>query len=149
MIFSIILDFSKIPVSMVLTPGILLMSSAAISFASLSSPAIKQSQSMSSGMLDKWELLMLQNAQITFAPVPSRMDAVLSAAEPSIRSMNLNGFPPIAVSNGTVASNTILSVQNSLIPSTVGFCAARGTVRIKMSPSFAASSFAKPLMFKS
>ena len=108
-IFSIILDFSKIPVSMVLTPGILLMSSAAISLASLSSPAIKQSQSMSSGMLDKWELLMLQNAQITFAPVPSRMDAVLSAADPSIKSMNLNGFPPIAVSKGTVASNTILS----------------------------------------
>ena len=92
---------------------------------------------------------MLQNAQITFAPVPSRMDAVLSAAEPSIKSMNLNGFPPIAVSKGTVASNTILSVQNSLIDSKVGFCAARGTVRIKMSPSFAASSLAKPLMFKS
>ena len=46
---------------------------------------------------------MLQNAQITFAPVPLRMLAVLSAADPSIKSTNLNGFPPIAVSKGTVA----------------------------------------------
>ena len=106
---------------MVLTPGILSMISAAVAFASLSSPAIKQSQSISSGILAKCEFEMLQKAQITFAPVPSRIEAVLSAADPSMRSMNLNGFPPIAVSKGTVASITILSLQNSLIPSTVGF----------------------------
>ena len=53
--------------------------------------------------------LMLQNAQMTLAPVPSRIFAVLSAADPSIKSTNLNGFPPIAVSKGTVASKTILS----------------------------------------
>ena len=97
------------------------MISAAVAFASASSPAIKQSQSISSGMFAKWEFEMLQNAQMTFAPVPSRIEAVLSAADPSIRSMKRNGFPPMAVSNGTVASMTILSAQNSLMPSTVGF----------------------------
>ena len=97
-------------------------------------------------ILDKWELLILQNAQITFAPVPSSIFAVLSAADPSIKSTNLNGFPPITVSRGTVASNTILSLQNSLIPSSVGFYAASGTVRISISPSFAASSLAIPHM---
>ena len=88
---------------------------------------------MSSGMFARWELLILQNAQITFAPVPFKIEAVLSAADPSIKSMNLEGFPPIAVSNGTVASKMILSVQNSLIPSIVGFCAAKGTVIINTS----------------
>ena len=102
-------------------PGILLISSIAISFASLSLPAIRQSQSISFGILAKWELLILQNAHITFAPVPARIFSVLSAAEPSIKSMKRNGLPPIAVSNGTVASRTILSLQNSLIPSRVGF----------------------------
>ena len=62
-------------------PGSLLMSSIATSLASLSSPAIKQSQSISFGILAKCELLILQNAHITFAPVPSRILAVLSAAD--------------------------------------------------------------------
>ena len=76
-IFSMILAFSKTPVSIVLIPGILSMISAAVSLASLSSPAIKQSQSISSGMFARCEFEMLQNAQITFAPVPSRIFAVL------------------------------------------------------------------------
>ena len=132
---------------MVFIPGILSIISAAVAFASASSPAIRQSQSISSGMFARCEFDMLQNAQITFAPVPSSIFAVLSAADPSIRSMNLNGFPPIAVSRGTVASMTILSLQNSLIPSMVGFCAASGTVIINTSPFLAASSFAIPTMF--
>ena len=72
-IFSITLDFSRIPVSIVLTPGSLLISSVAIPLASLSSPAIKQSQSISFGILDKWELLILQNAHITLTPVSSKI----------------------------------------------------------------------------
>ena len=61
-IFSIILAFSKIPQSIVLIPGILLIISAAISLDSLSSPAIKQSQSISSGMFARCEFEILQNA---------------------------------------------------------------------------------------
>ena len=92
-----------------------------IDFADIGDHLYQPVKTYSSGMFARCEFEMLQNAQITLAPVPSRMEAVLSAADPSIRSMNLNGFPPIAVSSGTVASMTILSLQNSLMPSTVGF----------------------------
>ena len=54
-IFSIIRDFSKTPQSIVLIPGILSMISAAVFLASTSSPAIRQSQSISSGMFAKCE----------------------------------------------------------------------------------------------
>ena len=80
----------------------------------------------------------------TFAPVLLSIFAVLSAADPSIKSTNLAGDPPIAVSSGTVASIKIFSPTNSLIDCKVAFCAAKGTVSINKSPAFAASSFDIP-----
>ncbi len=93
----------------------------AVFLASRSFPETRQSQSISAGMFRRWELLMLLKAETTFTSVPSRMLWVLSAAEPSIRSINLSGFPPILVSRGTVASIKTLPLTNSLIPVNVDF----------------------------
>ena len=82
-IVSIMCAFSSGPTSIPLMPGIFSTSSMTVSFASLSSPAIRQSQSIGSGMFSSRLLLMLWNAATTFAPVPFSSASVLFAADPS------------------------------------------------------------------
>lgn len=76
-----------------------------------------QSQSMGSVKFIRAPLLMLLKAQTTL--VSGTIFCALSAAAPSARYRHWVGDPPIAVSNGPVASINIFPAAPSLIDNRV------------------------------